>query len=211
MIMQREQEIGGKKILTLNRTNYPLVVGSEDKITFRNWENSGSSVELKASVNHDLYSESDVSWYVENPEIVQIEIGQDNSCIAKGRTTGWTKVFAVLPNGEKASCFLTVIDNITRTTIRSLSLNVDSLVLKPGMTAKLFPIILPKDIFRDTVFGDNSNLTAKTMNSNLRWISSDERIVKVQDGHLTAERVGTANITVVSEDVAERLFAMKKL
>ena len=201
MIMQREQEIGGKKILTLNRTNYPLVVGSEDKITFRNWENSGSSVELKASVNHDLYSESDVSWYVENPEIVQIEIGQDNSCIAKGRTTGWTKVFAVLPNGEKASCFLTVIDNITRTTIRSLSLNVDSLVLKPGMTAKLFPIILPKDIFRDTVFGDNSNLTAKTMNSNLRWISSDERIVKVQDGHLTAERVGTANITVVSEDV----------
>ena len=105
MIMQREQEIGGKKILTLNRTNYPLVVGSEDKITFRNWENSGSSVELKASVNHDLYSESDVSWYVENPEIVQIEIGQDNSVLQKDVRLDGRKFLRYFQMGKKPLAF----------------------------------------------------------------------------------------------------------
>lgn len=36
------------KILKLNYSTYPLVVGSADKYEFRDWDKCGSSIELKA-------------------------------------------------------------------------------------------------------------------------------------------------------------------
>ena len=48
-------------VITLNKTNYPLVVGNKSKTDFSDWETRGSSVQLAASVNSERYSASDIT------------------------------------------------------------------------------------------------------------------------------------------------------
>ena len=106
-------------MITLDKTNYPLVVGSKNKLTFEDWENSGSSVKLTACIHTEKYKESDIQWIIEDPQIVSFvcrtedETGGLNCkanavCEVRGRTTGYTHVWAQLPDGSRAGCFLTV-------------------------------------------------------------------------------------------------------
>ena len=64
--------------LELNYDTYPLVVGAADKYEFRDWENCGSSVELKAfyqdeaSDGYGLESPAKVVWNSSDEENVTV-------------------------------------------------------------------------------------------------------------------------------------------
>ena len=190
--------------LTLDKNNYPLVVGNKDKLTFEDWENSGSSVIITAQINRAMYCDKDIMWSVENPEIVSLVWAQGLQCEVRGRTTGYTKVWAKLPDGSGASCYLTVIDNITRTTVGSLRLNTELLHMELGATTTLVPLLLPVDVWADTVSGEDYHMLAKTMNTDLEWFSTDESVVCVEDGKVRALTVGDADIIAVSKDVGRK-------
>jgi len=176
-----------ESVITLDRTVYPLVVGCTDKITFENWETSGSTVQLHATVNHPVYTESDVTWTSENPDIAVVH----DDGLVQGRTTGFTKILASLPSGDMAVCYISVIDNITRSTVMSLELNTDSLTLGKGGSAVLIPIIYPED-----VLGNGA------MNREVIWSSSDASVAVVDEyGKISAVGTGSAEIKAKSKDV----------
>lgn len=189
-----------KPSISLDRTNYPLVVGSADKLTFADWETSGSTVELQAVVDHEVFTLVDVVWSSADPEIATVSDG-----LVQGRTTGFTTITASLPNGEQAVCQIAVIDNITRSTVLSLELNADQLVLGAGETAELIPIIYPEDVL------DNG-----AMNREVDWSSSNPSVTVVDHkGMVTAVGVGEAEIAVQSRDVGRtakcRVTVVEKL
>lgn len=197
--------------LELDKSNYPLVVGSKNKRTFEDWENSGSSVVICAQLNTDAFSSKDIEWNVEDTDIAALVYANHDKCEVRGRTTGYTKVWAKLPDGSEASCILTVIDNMTRTTVQSLRLNTDLLYLEPGMSAELKAILLPRDIFADTPSGDNPNVPAKTMNTEVTWFSTDENVVKVTSGKVEAAGIGEADIVAISCDVGRKAVCHVKV
>ena len=129
--------------ITLNYTTYPLVVGNKSKTDFSDWETRGSAVQLVAEVNDSEYTASDITWQSENADIATVT----SSGRVQGRTTGYTNIYAVLPNGDKKSCTVSVVDNITRSTVGTLEFNTSSLSLAVGADAELIPIINPKDIY----------------------------------------------------------------
>lgn len=172
--------------ITLNKTNYPLVVGNKSKTDFSDWETRGSSVQLSANVESEKYSASDITWESEDESIATVTAGGK----VRGRTTGFTKIYAKLPNGERASCDISVIDNVTRLTVQSLEFNTDKLNMSVGASANLIPIINPKDTFNNG-----------TLNSNLIWSSTNESVATVNNGQIKANSVGTTVIKAVSEDI----------
>jgi len=68
--------------------------------------------------------------------------------------------------------------------VEKITLNKENLNLEVGKSFKLVATVSP----------DNAT------NKKVKWSSSNEKVVKVVDGNVTAVGVGTATITVVSED-----------
>lgn len=194
--------------LFLNRTNYPLVVGNSDKITFANWETSGSTVELTAFSDSEALCPGALTWHSLNPEIAEIISVHGLSCTVRGRTTGITEIIAKTPGQSSASCLITVIDNITRTTVGEIVLNLSELTLPLYGSAKLIPVLYPKDICRGLPDALAPERMAKTMDESLQWYSDNEAVVTVSDGIIAAHRTGDARITVISSDVGRKAFCL---
>lgn len=190
----------------LNYSNYPLVVGNADKLTFCGWEECGSTVTLHAFTESMFFSDEEIRWNAEDETIVQILQTNGKTCTVRGRTTGVTYVTAMLPDGEKADCCITVIDNITRGTTRQIVLNTEKVILKVKDTAQLLAMIYPMDLYENVPSGGNDYVTAKAMNRELLWISSDTSVAAVEDGRVTARGCGRATITVISKDVGREAY-----
>lgn len=173
-------------VITLNKTNYPLVAGNKSKTDFSDWETRGSSVQLTASVDSEKYSASDIIWESADESIATVS----SNGKVRGRTTGFTEIYAKLPDGDRAVCAISVIDNVTRITVQSLEFNTDELHMAVGASAELIPIINPKDVFNNGM-----------LNSSLIWSSTNENVVSVNNGKLTAKGAGTAVIKAVSADI----------
>lgn len=176
--------------ITLNHATYPLVVGNSSKTDFSRWEDMGSSFTLAAAV--DGGNASSVTWEIEDSDIAYIRDNKTSgeSISIRGKRTGVTKATATAPNGDKAECVITVIDNVTRETVQTLDFNTDKLTLAPEETAKLIPIINPKDVYSNGV-----------LNTNLTWSSSDTSVATVSNGVITAIAAGKTTITATSADV----------
>ncbi|MGM9936640.1 MAG: Ig-like domain-containing protein, partial [Candidatus Ornithomonoglobus sp.] len=173
--------------ITLNYNNYPLVVGNASKTDFSDWETRGSTVTLSAAVGSGSeYTASDITWSSADPSIATVSAAGK----VQGRTTGVTRIFASLPNGDTKACDITVIDNVTRLTVQRIEFNADELKLAVGSSAELIPIIYPKEVYDNGV-----------LNKSLIWSSSDESVAAVENGVVTAKTAGTAVITAVSADV----------
>ncbi|MGN0150806.1 MAG: Ig-like domain-containing protein [Clostridia bacterium] len=172
--------------IVLNYNTYPLVVGNKSKTDFSDWETYGSTVQLTAEVNNSEYTASDITWQSENADIATVT----SSGKVQGRTTGFTNIYAVLPNGNKKSCVIAVIDNITRSTMGTLEFNTSSLSLAVGADAELIPIINPKDIYGNG-----------TLDTSLKWETSNAAVAAVENGKVTAVSAGTATIKATSNDV----------
>lgn len=187
--------------LTLNKTNYPLVVGNADKRTFSGWETNGSTVTLTASLDDGQLPSGALSWRSLNPDIARIVSVDGPSCLVQARTTGYTEIVASLPGQTPAVCSITVIDNMTRTTVREIVLNLSELILPLRGSARLIPILYPKDICRELPDAFEPDRLAKTMNDTLLWYSDNETVATVSDGIVTAHAPGTACITAASADI----------
>lgn len=109
------------------------------------------------------------------------------------RRTGVAVVTAALPDGEKASCCVTVIDNTSRMTVRTMEFQTDRLKLSAGMEAELRVILYPKDYFQNGI-----------LDSSVSWESSDESVAVVTNGRVKAVGNGCAVITAISKDVGRR-------
>ncbi len=172
--------------IILNYNTYPLVVGNKNKTDFSDWKTRGSAVQLTSEVNDSEYTSSDITWQSENADIATVT----SSGKVQGRTTGFTKIYAVLPNGDKKSCAISVIDNITRSTVGTLEFNTSSLSLAVGAQAELIPIINPKDIYSNGA-----------LDTTLKWETSNAAVAAVENGKVTALSAGTATIKAISNDI----------
>ncbi len=177
------------KVLKLNYDTYPLVVGSADKYEFEDWENCGSSIELKAFyLDENLQMESaEVSFQSSNPENVYVS----ETGIARALRTGFSQITAMDGEGNKAYCDIVVIDNYNRTTVQSMRLSGESLLLSVGEKFQLTAEIFPRDYF------DNGALNTK-----IQWSSDDTEIVEIdKQGVVNAKKEGTVKITARTMDV----------
>ena len=169
--------------IRLNHHVYPLVVGSTDKITFENWETSGSTVYLSAQT--DVPKEN-ILWRSSNPEVAVVSDG-----LVRGRTTGSAVISASLPSGEEDCCQILVIDNITRNTVLQLRLNAEQLTLSCGTYAVLHALLEPED-----------TLENGAMNRSVLFFSDNETVASVNtSGQVQALAPGDACISAVSADV----------
>lgn len=177
------------KVLKLNYDTYPLVVGSADKYEFKNWEDCGSSVELKAFYRNenDDTEPAKVSFSSSEPgNVIVSEKG-----IARALRTGFSQIIATDNEGNKAYCDIVVIDNYNRTTVQSIRLSAELLLLSAGEKFQLTAELFPRDYF------DNGALNTKIV-----WSSDNTDIVEIDEqGVVKAKREGTVTITAKTVDV----------
>lgn len=118
-----------------------------------------------------------ITWTSSDSNIVTVKNGE-----VKAVSAGNAVVTAASTDGSvSASCSITVNPVVE---ITGISLNKTSDALTVGATDTLSAAITP------------SNAT----NQNLRWISSNKRVVKVEKGVVTAVSEGTAIIIATSPD-----------
>ena len=118
-----------------------------------------------------------ITWSVSNSEMATIN--QEGLLLAK--KIGTVIVTARTETGLEANCIVTIIGK----QVKSISLNEEEKEMFVGDQGKLIATITPND----------------ATNTELEWISSDDKIVKVdQNGNITAKKKGTATITVKSSN-----------
>lgn len=184
-----------KSKITLNKKSYPLYVGGSAASQFRDWDGMGSSVVLEAQFISDAYEAADIIWSIEDTEIADFDYfgsagEEEGKRRVRARRTGITAVSAQLPDGSCAECRITVIDNYTRLTVSGIELNTRQLQLQTGKSARLIPVLYPKDIYENGMLDDS-----------LIWESGDESVATVTDGRVTAVGAGETDIVVRSRDV----------
>lgn len=182
--------------IVLNKRMYPLYVGGSASGAFQDWDGKGSSVMLEARIFSEEYDSSDLVWSIENTDIASFDSEnrevpeREDRRRVRARRTGVTTVTAELPDGACAQCILTVIDNYSRLTVSEIALNTYRLILQPGRSAQLIPILYPKDIYQNGM-----------LDTSLIWESNDPGIIQVTDGNVTAVGIGETDIVVRSTDV----------
>ena len=147
---------------------------------------SESSVVLtegeKCQLSYVIYPEDaddqTVSWYSKDPNLASVINGQVTAL-----SPGETYIGIKTNDGEKTDeCKVTVVEKIYD--VESVSLNETSVKMEVGEKMRLIATVLPEN----------------ATNKNVRWSSSDESVVKVVDGEVSAINEGNATITVVTED-----------
>lgn len=138
-----------------------------------------TSETLTITFNPSNASNKKVTWKSSNQNIATVD--------SSGKVTGikpGTATITVVSNdgGYVATCKVTIEEMSKKVT--SISLNKKELNLLAGDTETLILTINPE-------YAENKNVT---------WTSSDESIVKVENGVVTAIAAGTAEIKVISED-----------
>ena len=138
----------------------------------------GDEFTLTATVKPHDATNKNVSWSSSNKAVATVADGKVTAIKA-----GTTTITVTTDDGNKtATCTVTV--SSTSVPVESISLDKTYIEITPGEEVSLKATVYP------------SNAT----NQKLIWSSSDNTIVKVSDGRITAIKTGTAVITVMSED-----------
>lgn len=143
--------------------------------------NMGESKTLSATVSPSDASEKGVTWTSSNPNVADVN-STSGTVSAKG--LGTAVITATTKDGNMtATCNVTVKEAVIYAT---------SLTLTPAS--------------QNMYIGDKSSLTLKMSPSNcnekLTWSSSNESVVKVNNGDLEAVGEGTATITVSGKNAS---------
>ena len=129
----------------------------------------GTYETLTASVTPEDATEQTPAWVSSNEEVATVD--------AMGRVTGrggGSCTVSATVGGKSASCEVTVTVPVT-----AVSLNITALTLVEGESEVLTATIVPEDATDKTV----------------TWTSSDERILTVENGRVTALKEGAAIVT----------------
>lgn len=131
----------------------------------------GETAQLTATVNPDDATDKNVAWASSDESVAKVDNGKVTAVKAGNATV------TAQCGGKTAKCIVTVIVPVT-----SVTLDKSSLILAVGETSVLTATVKP------------NNATDKTIS----WSSSDPSVVKVDNGKLTALKVGTAVVSVIA-------------
>ncbi len=142
----------------------------------------GGSETLTATVVPENATTKTVSWESGNQEVATVDQNGKVTAHAKGTAT----ITVTTTSGSKTDvCTVNVSeDTPAPVKVESVSLDITSKTLKVGATVKLTPSFTP----------------ANPDNKNVSWSSSNTAVASVSDGLVTANKSGTAIITVTTAD-----------
>ncbi len=130
----------------------------------------GKSETLTYSMQPQSTFNEQVTWSSSNKQIASVSNGKITA-----KSVGTATITAKSDNGKTASCTVTVT-----ATVSGISLNKSATVLGIGESDSLKATLLPEGV----------------TDHNLTWTSSNKNIVSVSNGKITAQKIGTASITV---------------
>ena len=134
----------------------------------------GETVTLTATITPDDVTDKTVTWTSSDESVAVVADG-----VVTAKKIGTTTITAKA--GEKtAVCQVSVV----ATEVSSITLDRESATLKAGETVTLIATVKPDDATDKAV----------------TWTTSDESVATVQDGIVTAKKVGTATITAKAGD-----------
>lgn len=137
--------------------------------------NKGESATLKATVLPEDATNPSVNWSSSDADIAEVD--QTGTVTAKN---GGMATIVAKAGSQSAECLVTV-----SVPVESLKLDPVSIELKMGQTATVSAQVFPEDATEKTV----------------RWTSSDESVVMVSEGVLSAVSPGEATITAQCGEV----------
>ena len=138
----------------------------------------GRSYTIKATVEPENATDKVVEWTTNNPDVATVE---DGNITAVG--PGAASITATA-GGQNASCTVTVKE--ATIPVRSVTLDQTSISILEGESAVLTATVKPDDATDKTV----------------TWTSSDNDVVTVYGGKLTAVAAGTATVKATAGDVS---------
>ena len=145
--------------IILSETNIELEVGESNTVS--------------ATVTPSNAANKNVSWSSSNSGVATVENG-----VITAKKAGTATITAKTENGITAVCQVKVND----VTVKSLSLNEESISMEEGDTVDLVAAVLPEDAANKTV----------------TWKSSNSNIATVSNGTVKAKSKGTATITATT-------------
>ena len=135
----------------------------------------GDEALLVATVSPSDATNKNVTWASSDKTIATVNDG-----LVKAKAPGSVIITAITLDGMKtASCTI----NITQV-VSNVKLDKNELEVEIGHTATLEATVSPSD----------------ATNKNITWMSSDESIVSVENGTITAHKLGSATVVVTTED-----------
>ena len=141
----------------------------------------GETVQLTATVKPDDATDKNVAWTSSDESVATVANGMVTAVKAGNATV------SAQCGGKTAKCIVTVIVPVT-----SITLDKSSLTMAVGETSVLTATIMP------------DNATDKTIS----WSSSDPSVVKVDNGKLTALKVGTSVVSVIAANFSASCSVM---
>ena len=169
-------EDGGKMAtctVTVKAKVYPVTRVSLNKssITLKD----GETFTLVATITPSNATNKKVQWYSMDPSIATVSNGKVTAI-----KSGSTYIQVITEDGNKtAFCEVTVYNPVT-----GVSLEQTSTTLSVGDKSKLTAVVTPNN----------------ASNKNVTWSSSNTNVVVVNDGEIEALTIGSATITVTTED-----------
>lgn len=136
----------------------------------------GESFTINASVTPDDAVDKTIIWSSSNPLVAQVS--EDGEVTTVGVGEAVITALAV-SGGVSAECHVSVTVSVT-----SISLDVTSMEIYEGNDFTLTATVLPEN----------------AVNRNVVWTSSDEKVLTVKDGLVTAVGAGQADIIVTTEE-----------
>ena len=167
-----------KAICTVNVENVNIPVSSVELDRSSLSLTKGDVFTLNATVKPDDATDKTVSWKSSNTAVATVDSNGKVKAIAGGSAT-----ITATAGGVSAKCSVTVSVPVT-----SVSLNKTSLNLMVGDTETLSATIYPSD----------------ATNKNVTWKSSNTSVATVQSGKVSAVGVGTAQITVTTNNGSKK-------
>ena len=139
----------------------------------------GDEAILTATINPENATNKNTSWTSSNTEVATVNNNGKVTAINVGTAT----ITVTTEDGNKtATCKVKVTEKIYP--VEGIYLDKTKIELTEGDEAILTATIIPEN----------------ATNKNMIWASSDESIVTVSEGKVTAVKKGTATITVTTED-----------
>lgn len=137
----------------------------------------GETIQLSAKVLPSEASDNTVSWASSKQSVATVSNAGLVTAIAEG-----TSIITASAGGKSGTCTITVSKNVVE--VSSIELNKTSASLKVGETVTLTATVKPDDATDKTV----------------TWSTSDASVATVDNGVVTAKKVGSATITAKAGD-----------
>lgn len=179
----------GSTIITASTSGYSAtaIVNVVDSIPLKGITINKSNITIKEQASETLqinYNPSNatnkkITWKSSNNNIVKV----DSNGKITGITAGSATITAISNDGGYVATCKVTVESLSKN-VTGVSLNKKELSLVAGKEEKLIVTIAP----------------SYAGNKNVKWETSDKSVATVKDGVVTANKKGTAEIKVISED-----------